>query len=41
MFFLEVGNLTILQTIDIPIDIDPAPFWADLYISKYECDFRS
>ena len=37
--FFEVGNLILLQTIGIPMGIDPAPFWANLYLSSYECDF--
>ena len=34
-FCFEVGNLTILQTIDIPMVIDPATFWADFYLPKH------
>ena len=34
-----MGNLTVLQTTGIPIGIDPAPFWANLYLSKHECGF--
>ena len=37
--YFEVGNLVLLQIIGIPMGIDPAPFWANLYLSKYECDF--
>ena len=37
--FFEVGNLVLLQVIGIPMGIDPAPFWANLYLSKHECDF--
>ena len=33
----EVGNLTLLQTTSI--SINPAPFCANLYLSKHECDF--
>ena len=32
----EVGNLTVLQTISISMGINPAPFWANLYLSKHE-----
>ena len=39
MCYFEVRNLTILQTIGIPIRIEPAPHWANLYLSKHECDF--
>ena len=33
----EVRNLTVLQTVGISIDL--APFCANLYLSKHECDF--
>ena len=33
----EVGNLTVLQTIGISIDL--TPFCANLYLSKHECNF--
>ena len=39
--YFEVGNKIVLQTIGIPMGIDPAPFWANLYLSKHECDFMS
>ena len=39
--YFEVGNLIVAQTIGIPMGIDPAPFWANLYLSKHECDFIS
>ena len=35
----EVRNLTLLQTIDISMGIDPAPSWANLHLSKHEYDF--
>ena len=34
-----VGNLTIKQSIGIPMGIDPAPFWANLYLYFYEHKF--
>ena len=37
--FFCVGNYTLIQTIGIPMGIDPAPFWANLYLYKYEKDF--
>ena len=36
--YFEVGNLIFRQSIGIPMGIDPAPFWANLYLYKYECD---
>ena len=37
--YFEVGNLLILQSIGIPMGIDPAPFWANLYLYFYEDKF--
>ena len=34
--FFTVGNLLYTQRIDIPMRIDPAPFWANLYLYHYE-----
>ena len=34
-----IGNKLFLQIIGIPMGIDPAPFWANLYLYSYECDF--
>ena len=34
--FFTVGNTTIKQTIGIPMGIDPAPFWANLFLYFYE-----
>ena len=34
--FFQFGNLTFLQKIGIPMGIDPAPFWANLYLYYYE-----
>ena len=37
-YFL-IGNKLFHQVIGIPMGIDPAPFWANLHLYKYECDF--
>ena len=37
--YFQVGNKLLIQTIGIPMGIDPAPFWANLYLYKYECEF--
>ena len=37
--YLQVGNVTVLQTTGIPMGIHPVPFWINLYQSKHECDF--
>ena len=34
--FFNVGNLLFRQCIGIPMGIDPAPFWANLYLYHYE-----
>ena len=34
-----IGNQLFLQIIGIPMGIDPAPFWANLHLYSYECDF--
>ena len=36
--YFEFGNLVFRQSIGIPMGIDPAPFWANLYLYKYEYD---
>ena len=36
--YFEFGNLVFRQSIGIPMGIDPAPFWANLYLHKYEYD---
>ena len=33
------GNLVFTQSIGIPMGIDPAPFWANLYLYYYENEF--
>ena len=37
--FFSLGNLVFQQTIGIPMGIDPAPFWANLYLYHYECTY--
>ena len=37
--YFQVGNLLFKQCIGIPMGIDPAPFWANLHLYSYECDF--
>ena len=37
--YFVVGNLIIRQSIGIPMGIDPAPFWANLYLYKFENSF--
>ena len=36
-----VGNKVFQQSIGIPMGIDPAPFWANLFLYTYEADFIS
>ena len=37
--YFQIGNLLFKQCIGIPMGIDPAPFWANLHLYKYEFDF--
>ena len=37
--FFVVGNLKMRQAIGIPMGIDPAPFWAHLFLYTYEYDY--
>ena len=39
--FFTLGNLLVRQKIGIPMGIDPAPFWANLYLYWYEDRFIS
>ena len=39
-FFL-VGNLTMRQAIGIPMGIDPAPFWANLFLYTFEKEYMT
>ena len=38
-FFFSFGNLVFQQCIGIPMGIDPAPFWANLYLYHFESEF--
>ena len=37
--YFQIGNLLFRQCIGIPMGIDPAPFWANLYLYSYEYKF--
>ena len=37
--YFQIGNLLLKQYIGIPMGIDPAPFWANLYLYAYEYKF--
>ena len=37
--YFTVGNAVFVQTIGIPMGIDPAPFWANLYLYTFESRF--
>ena len=37
--FFQVGNQIMRQAVGIPMGIDPAPFWANLFLYTYESDF--
>ena len=39
--YFQIGNRVLLQTIGIPMGIDPAPFWANLYLHRHEYRFMS
>ncbi len=39
--FFSVGNTVLRQAIGIPMGIDPAPFWANLFLYAYESNFIS
>ena len=34
--YFQIGNSLLVQNIGIPIGIDPAPFWANLYLHRHE-----
>ena len=38
-YYFTVGAKVFIQTIGIPMGIDPAPFWANLYLYKFENNF--
>jgi hypothetical protein len=37
--YFEIGSFILCQSIGIPMGIDPAPFWANLYLYFYENKF--
>ena len=37
--YFTVGNIVMRQKIGIPMGIDPAPFWANLFLYSYEHDY--
>ena len=37
--YFTVGNVVMRQKIGIPMGIDPAPFWANLFLYTYEHDY--
>ena len=37
--YFTIGNLVFKQDIGIPMWIDPAPFWANLFLYFYESEF--
>ena len=39
--FFTVGNIVMRQAIGIPMGIDPAPFWANLFLYQYEERYMS
>ena len=39
--YFTVGNMVLKQTIGIPMGIDPAPFWANLFLYTYEEEYIS
>ena len=39
--YFKVGNILLRQRVGIPMGIDPAPFWANLFLYTYENEFVS
>ena len=39
--YFTVGNIVMKQAIGIPMGIDPAPFWANLFLYTYEQEYIS
>ena len=37
--YFNIGNVTMKQAIGIPMGIDPAPFWANLFLYSYKEDY--
>ena len=38
--YFTVGSV-LLQTVGIPMRIDPAPFWTNLYLYNYESKYKT
>ena len=39
--YFTVGNVVLRQAIGIPMGIDPAPFWANLFLYRFEQKYMS
>ena len=39
--YFHVGNMLFIQTIGMPMGIDPAPFWANIYLYSYEVRYMN
>ena len=39
--YFTIGTSVFIQTIGIPMGIDPAPFWANLYLHQFETRFMN
>ena len=39
--YFTIGNLVFKQEIDIPIGIDPTPYWRNLFLYFFECQHVS
>ena len=37
--YFSAGNIVMRQKVGIPMGIDPAPFWANLFLYSYEHDY--
>ena len=37
--YFVIGNMLFIQTIGMPMGIDPAPFWANIYLYTYESKY--
>ena len=38
-YFFSIGNIIMIQVIRIPIESDPAPFFANLFLARKEADW--
>ena len=38
-YYFTIGNLEFKQNIGIPMGIDPAPFWANLFLHHFESKY--